>query len=222
MNELSHVAIIPDGNRRWAKKNNVDLDEVYYSGCQKMLNFASFLFGQRQFLKEVSLFFVSYENLRFRKKGDLDPLFKSGIKFVEDFHEFAKTQNIELRWVGLTNYDFSIDSDYFQIFKNKVEELPKLKKSEKKLNILIGYDVENEINAIVEKYGYFKQSNMEIKSQVNLVVRTGGMNRFSGFLPLHTKYSELFVLRKNFPEMEESDLEKAIGHFSQTTKKMGN
>ncbi len=221
MRQIKHIAIIPDGNRRWAKSNGMSLEDVYWRGCENMLSFSSSLFATYPDLVEISLFFVSYENLKFRKCVHLDPLFKSGIHFIDQFYQLSQDQDIELRWIGLTEYGFKVDSEYFYKLVDKIHALPPMKTQRRKLNVLIGYDVEHEINKVVQENGTFSIAEMPIKTQVDLVVRSGFMHRFSGFLPLNTTYSELVVLNKNFPEISFADIQSSIASFMRVQKNFG-
>ena len=92
---LKHIAIIPDGNRRWAKENGVSLAQVYLDGSRKMLNLSKRLLLNYPGLNDISLFFVSFENLQSRKESDLNPLFEAGLSFLDDFHEFASDEKIK-------------------------------------------------------------------------------------------------------------------------------
>src|SRR5215471_2214595 len=95
---LEHLAIIPDGNRRWSVKHGVALEQTYFNSCSKMLEICEFL-ETVPHLIEVSLFFVSLENLYSRPQHELDPLFKSGHHFLDVFYESSLSKAVDLRWV---------------------------------------------------------------------------------------------------------------------------
>src|SRR6185436_12844121 len=90
---LKHLAIIPDGNRRWSANHGVSLERTYFESCAKMLEVCKLLETIPRLL-EVSLFFVSIENLRSRPRNELDPLFRAGHHFLDIFYESSLCEAI--------------------------------------------------------------------------------------------------------------------------------
>jgi undecaprenyl diphosphate synthase len=219
---IKHLAIIPDGNRRWSKKNNVDLQQTYFYGCEKIFNICALLFDTIETIEEISLFFISLENLKTRPRNELDALFNAGFQFVDLFYSHSQYFEIELRWVGLENHDFEVDSSLYKDFINHIKLLEKTRNYHKKVNVLIGYDVCKDIERAIEKDKKFKYNNLEVSKPIDLIIRSGGFRRLSGFLPLICQYSEFEFIDKLFLELEESDITKSIENFYGLVRNFGN
>lgn len=84
----------------------------------------------------------------------------------------------------------------------------------KHLNILIGYDVVKDINRIIQHYKTFSLDKLEVASKIDLIIRTGGNKRLSGFLPLNCQYAEFEFINKYFPEVNLNDITEAINNYS--------
>ena len=82
---LNHLAIIPDGNRRWAKQNNINLADAYVYSCDQIFNICEKILTKIDSLTELSLFFVSNENFKARNRRDLNALFIAGNYFIDKY-----------------------------------------------------------------------------------------------------------------------------------------
>jgi tritrans,polycis-undecaprenyl-diphosphate synthase [geranylgeranyl-diphosphate specific] len=222
----NHIAIILDGNRRFAKRLALDPWKGHEYGRKKvedLIRFASEL-G----IQQLTFYALSQENIKSRPKQELDFLFKL---FKEVFssmnREEIKNKGIKFNFIG----DLSlIPKD----LKNECLKLKKETKSNDKLivNIAIAYGGRQEIiqaikkiiknkipenkitEKIIEKYLY-------LSSKPDLVIRTGGEKRLSNFLPFQSVYSELIFLDKMWPEFTNQDLLDCIEEFRLRKRNFG-
>jgi tritrans,polycis-undecaprenyl-diphosphate synthase [geranylgeranyl-diphosphate specific] len=234
--KLEHLGIIIDGNRRYAKKMNITVLEAYKLGADKVYETINLVFGKTD-IPEISVYALSFDNLM-RRLGELnllldvqraafekwatDPLFKEKgicVKFVGELETLPP--KIKKSCLALQAATSGNDS--------------------RVLNILMAYFGHREISGAVAKILDAKDmvlekgskaerldrietliaSNLQVKRPVNLIIRTAGGNRLSGFLPWQSEYAELYPLKKYWPEVNPEDIKKAIDQFNNSGAKYG-
>lgn len=231
MNQVKHLGIIIDGNRRYSKKAKLPFDEVYKIGAKKVYDVIRFVFEKTD-VEELSIYALSYDNL-LRKSPELDAILKSQ---KEEFYEwvddpFFSKNGIKVRFIGELN---ALPTD---VLKSCIAVMEETSKNDKKtLNILMAYFGSMEIVKAVQKllrrknfYSDAENNNvkgliqqaLDVKNPVNLIIRTGGGSRLSGFLPWQSEYAELYVTKKLWPEIEDSDIKEAINHYNGLSVKKG-
>ncbi len=190
-----HVGIIPDGNRRYAKLHDMSLEQVYMHGSKVGIEIARS--AEKVGIKHMSFFAISSENILCRPPLEIMAL-RTG---VIDFCNKILANKWKLHMVG------KIDSlpDPFK------SELIGLQQSNSPVgdfvvHVDINYsgDVESELSPLlgaVARCGYAAVANSPKEfipsanlPPIDLVVRTGGKHRLSGFLPFQTTHSELCFL----------------------------
>jgi undecaprenyl diphosphate synthase len=218
---LKHLAIIPDGNRRWSRNRGVPLDRTYAEGCAKMFELCKHLLGRHGTIEEVSLFFVSAENLRSRCCHELDPLFSAGHHFLDLFYSATDFSHVHLKWVGLHENDFVVDSEIHEGLVRRIRELERPTQGNRTANVLFGYDVRRDIERAMLASSVFSYDNLIVNRPVDLIIRTGGQKRLSGFLPLVTQYAEFEFIDKLFPDVELPDVFACITRFENCGRRFG-
>jgi undecaprenyl diphosphate synthase len=218
---LRHLAIIPDGNRRWSAKQGVSLERTYFDSCAKMLEICRLL-ETKSGLLEVSLFFVSLENLRSRPRSELDPLFSAGHHFLDVFYESSLCEAIELQWVGMHEDVSDVDSLLYAGFVDRVRQLKRTRSGPRSVNVLMGYDVRRDIEAAMRKNGSFSYKHLAVNRPVDLIVRSGGHQRLSGFLPLMCQYAEFEFIEALFPDVKLQDITDSIRRFGASKRRFGS
>ena len=141
--------------------------------------------------------------------------------FLDDFYNFTKSSGINLNWIGNQSDSYVVDSKLYYKMVDRINSLPKYEKMEKNLNVLLGHDVEAEINSVFNEFGKFSYDHLSVQSSVDLVIRSGYAHRFSGFLPLSTRYSELVTLNKLFPDVDYEDISRELTTFALSKKNFG-
>lgn len=228
--ELKHIGIILDGNRRFARRLMMKPwqgHELGYKKIKKLLNWCSEL-G----IKEVSLYTWSFENFQ-RPKKEVDylmKLFKRAFKEVKkekDVHE----KRIKINFIGRLH-----------LFPKDVQEAMKeLMEATKDynnhiVNFCMAYGGRQEIvdaakNMIADlEKGKVKHEDINEElfkkylytpDEPDLIIRTGGEKRLSGFLLYVSSYSELIFLEKMWPEFEKEDLIACIEEYRQRERRFG-
>ncbi len=228
---LSSIAFIPDGNRRFAEKKGISLLESYQLGTRKAWEVIDWLHDYPS-IRSGTFYTLSFENL-LRNRTELSILFRI---FDKELDKAAKNLVFEQEQMSVH-------------FVGRLEELPKniqskMKKLEEKtvdfkqktINLAIGYSGQNEIvdaaKKVAEQYkqGLLNLSDITTKNfsrflygipDPDLIVRTSGVQRLSGFLTYQSAYSELYFAEKCWPEFEKNDLDDAVRDFENRKRNFG-
>ncbi len=221
---LSSIGFIPDGNRRFAKENKISIIDSYKLGTQKAWETIDWLQKYPE-IKTGYFYTLSLKNLA-RKKHELNVLFKifeGELKRVTETNYFEQN-GIRLKFIGRLN-DLP---DKMQSMLSEAEKAT-ANNTKKLINLALGYDGQAEIvdaakqlaldysagKIDLEKVNEENFSNyLYSSSQPDLIVRTSGEHRLSGFLPYQSTYSELYFADKYWPEFKASDLARAVREFN--------
>jgi tritrans,polycis-undecaprenyl-diphosphate synthase [geranylgeranyl-diphosphate specific] len=225
----NHIAVILDGNRRWAKKHGMRVWEGHKYGVEIFDKFLDWCIELN--VQQVSAYVLSTENLNRSRKEVVEIL--RLLKHELDRFETERAAKIDkyeirVRFLGdFTKLPTSLVKIMRRIMK-KTEEYNK-----KFLNILIAYGGRYELtNAIKNLIGKAMkkrikitektiEENLLISGNVDLVIRTGGMSRLSNFLIWQTSYAELYVTEVLWPDFTKNDLVKAIKWFNDQKRNFG-
>lgn len=227
----THIAVIPDGNRRYAKKAGLDFYHAYKVGVEKVRNFLTWVLEFRD-IKHVTFFALSTENLK-RSRLELEVLFRI---FEE---EFKKTLEDPLVHENKVRIRFIGDRSLLPTKTVKLmEELESLTENYQNyhLTFALGYGGRAEVVRCVKKIISKKVEIGEINEETlfqcldtrelpqpepDVVVRTGGERRLSNFLLYQTAYSELIFLDKLWPEIEREDVRYMVEEYSNRQRRFG-
>lgn len=220
-----HVAIIPDGNRRWAKRKRIPIKLVYqisgdYQRAKKNAEEA-----KRLGIKYFSIWTFSTENWR-RNKEEIRYTFETINKFLDSMMQNAEKDKTRFKWLGRKD----------RISKETLRKLNNLEAKTKKykgftLVFCIDYGGRDEIIRSVNKAVKNRKTVSE-KSFKNLldtkdipdpdlIIRTGGEKRLSGLMPFQATYSELYFTDKFFPDFNAKDLKEAVEEFTNRKRNFG-
>jgi tritrans,polycis-undecaprenyl-diphosphate synthase [geranylgeranyl-diphosphate specific] len=226
----SHIALIPDGNRRWAEVHRWGILQAYGAGVNRFLDFAKW---SREFgVKTISVWALSTENLKNRTETELKILFAlymraaKNKKLINDL----KANRVRLNVVG----DTSSLPKKLRDALHKVEDQTKMY-TDYTINLLINYGGKEDLVYSLQRL--FKESkngktkidekaiSEHLRSatvpDVDLIVRTSGEMRLSGLLPWQGSYSELYFAKKYWPDFDKNDFKKAIDTFSRRQRRFG-
>jgi undecaprenyl diphosphate synthase len=187
-----------------------------------MFNVSRMFFEQLNTLEEISLFFVSLQNLKNRRGDELDPLFRAGLHFVDLFYSYSEQSEVQLRWVGLEERDFVVAGTEYQRFVKHITDLAPTRKHQRKVNVLIGYDVGRDIEKAMKKSDRFDYENLEVSRPVDVIIRSGGTRRLSGFLPLACQYSDFVFIDKMFPSISEDEFMQVLNDAAVVARNFGH
>ncbi|OGK16246.1 di-trans,poly-cis-decaprenylcistransferase [Candidatus Roizmanbacteria bacterium RIFCSPHIGHO2_01_FULL_39_12c] len=228
MNIPIHVAIIPDGNRRWAKKRGLLSFEGHRNAAQKVVPNLIKKAGELG-IKYFTIWAMSTENFNKRSKLELNGLFTlMKILYKLRFKEIKKN-GIKVKIIG----DISkFPKDIQKLIEKVLTETAENKKAT--LIFALNYGGRDEIVRAINKISNIQYPisnlNTENFSQFldtdgipdpDLIIRTGGEKRLSGFLPWQSVYSELYFSNLYFPDFDKHELEKAIQDYSLRKRRFG-
>lgn len=218
-----HIAIIPDGNRRWAKENGLPNIEGHRAGArafEKLLDYS-----KDMGIKAVTGWFFSTENWT-RSDTEKEFLFALARELLKQYRE--KVLKEDIKFIHLGRKD-RFPKDIIEAI-NEVEELSK-NKTGFCVGIALDYGGHDEIVRAVSK---LVTQNIEINAQnienllessrlpkPDLIIRTGGEKRLSGFLSWQSAYSELYFTDKYFPDFGKEELKKALDDYAQRERRFG-
>ncbi len=223
MNTPSHIAVIIDGNRRYAKRAFLEPWKGHESGAEtveKTIEWCSDLQ-----IKELTFYALSIENLN-REKREVEALLnlmKRWLKKIKTDERIKKNQ-VKIKFIGRL---YLLPEDIRKLAAETQEET----KNHNKLlvNFCIAYGGRQEL---VDAIKILTKSNLEVneeniqknlylQSEPQLIIRTGGHTRTSNFLPWQTIYSEWIFLQKLWPEFTKDDLIECIEKFNQIQRNFG-
>jgi len=220
-----HVVIIPDGNRRWARKNGL-APTLGHKKSAEYENIKS-LFDEAKKLgiKYLSVWGFSTENWK-RERKEINVIFEIVLNLVKKLRKDAHEQKIRFLHLGRKD----------RLPKEVLEELRKLEKetenySDFNVQLCMDYGGRDEIVRAAEKIlSSGKKINEEEFSKhldssgipdPDMIIRTSGEQRISGFMPFQSVYSELYFVKKFFPDFGRKDLRKAVAEFSKRKRRFG-
>lgn len=225
-----HIAIIMDGNRTWAKKRGMDPKLGHKEGAKVLENIVRY--ANHIGIGYLTVYAFSTENWN-RTKEEVGALMLLLQTYLDDFAKRADTENIRVKMLG----DKSVLSKGLQKSIEKTIERTK-NNTGVTFNVALNYGGRQEIVKAVKeianevKEGEINVSDISEEMVTNhlytkgqpdpdLVIRTSGQIRTSGFLPWQTIYSEFVFMEKNWPDFKEEDLLEAIGEYQNRTIKKG-
>ena len=226
-NNPEHIAIILDGNRRYAIKSGLKPWEGHKSGFKKIEDILDW--SKELGIKELTFFCFSTENFN-RDKIEVKYLFDLFRNRINDLMNDARIHEnkVRIRIIG------RIDLFPKDMQKKMQEIMEKTRGYDKfKLNLCMAYGGRQEIVDAVRKIvaGKIKpenidekllSKNMYLESCPDLLIRPGGEKRLSNFLTWESIYSELFFLDKLWPEMTKEDLADIIKEFKKRERRFGS
>ena len=225
-----HVAIVLDGNRRYAKKIGMQPWQGHSFGAKKVEDLLEWC--RDLGIKDLTLYSFSVDNFKRpeREKKAIFGLFKKNFEKLEKDDRLMKN-GIKVMFIGR-----------LQMFPNGIQEgmqrlMEKTKGNGKfKVNFAMAYsgkmEITDSIKRIIQKISNKKinindvnedliKNNLYLNSEPDIFIRPGGEKRLSDFLIWQSAYSELFFVDKLWPEFTKEDLVKTIGEFKQRERRFG-
>lgn len=220
-----HIAIIMDGNGRWAKKRSLPRNAGHVAGAKTFKNIA--LYCNKIGLKYLTVYAFSTENWK-RPKEEIDGIMNLLRDYLKDAEKF-KNENIKVKFIG----DLEPLADDIKELIKKDEDGSK-DATGLKLNIAVNYGGRDEIKNAVKKIiasGVEADSITEQTVSDNLytagipdpdfIIRPSGEYRLSNFLTWQSAYSEYWFSDVLWPDFKPKHLEKAIEDFSHRNRRFG-
>ncbi len=230
----NHLALILDGNRRWAKKNLSMQKEGHRKGAAAVENLLDWC--EEFDIKIITLYVLSAENLS-RKDEELEFLFDLIKNRLEKLYNDPRIHRNKMRVKAMGRIELLPES-----LKEVLHRLDTVTKdyNEHFLNIAIAYGGQDELVDAVKKIGSkIKNGILDIneinkkeiesnlytshlpQSSPDMILRTSGEKRLSGFLMWQSVYSELVFLDIFWPEFRKIDLMRAIRTYQKRKRRLG-
>ena len=220
-----HIAIIMDGNGRWAKKRALPRTAGHAAGSKKFKEIARYC--NKIGLKYLTVYAFSTENWK-RPKDEVDNIMKIFKEYLEDTKNF-KDENIKLQFIG----DRSVlDPDIQRLMKQSEEDSKNA--TGLHLNIAINYGGRDEIVHAVKDIIASGVKADDVTEQMiserlytsgqpdpDFIIRPSGEYRLSNFLIWQSAYAEYWFSDILWPDFKTSDLEKAIDDFNKRNRRFG-
>lgn len=225
----NHVAIILDGNRRWARRNHLTTKEGHYKGFINLENLSDYIFSKG--IKVLSIYAFSTENFS-RTKEEVDYLM---VLFVQMFKRYLNRLNRENIRIVFSGRREPLPKKVL----NVIDEVSKrtCNNTGPIFNICINYGGKTEIVDTTKKLcqkvlaGELDVSDIDIDTfednlyhdlpPIDLMIRTSGEQRLSNFLLWQNAYAEFYFPEVEFPAFDEAEFDKALEEFSKRNRRFG-
>ena len=225
-----HIAIIMDGNRRWAKEKGLDYRLGHKEGAEALRRIAKY--ANKLGVKYLTVYAFSTENWK-RTKEEVGALMILLQKYLEEFLSSDDFENIKVNMLGnIADLDTGLQKSI-----NKIIEKTK-NNTGLVLNIAFNYGGRDEIVRAVRKIAEdVKENKINVEDideqtisnslytagqlEPDLLIRTSGEQRLSNFLLWQLAYTEFYFVQKYWPDFSEQDLDEAISVFEKRNRKFG-
>lgn len=229
-NMPTHIAIIMDGNRRWAKAKGLPIALGHKKGAETIEKIVRH--ANKIGLKYITVYAFSTENWK-RAEDEVKALMLLFQTYIDKYSKIADSENIKVNFLG----DFSAFSSRLQ--KGIQDCMDNTKNNTGVVfSIAMNYGGRDEIIHAVKQIANKVQNGEisvdDISEQMisnnlytkgmpdpDLLIRTSGEIRTSNFLPWQIVYSEFLFVDKNWPDFNEEDLDNAILEYQKRTRKFG-
>ena len=219
-----HVAIIPDGNRRWARRRGLPAWAGHYRGYLVMRRTLDRLWDLG--VEHITIYALSRENCLRRPRDELEKLF---VILEQAYRDLERDPRVEAGEVHVVTV-----GDFTLVPRRLAETAEALEASTRgagrRLNICLCYGGRWEIvEAVKRLLAEGVEPSEETLGKLmplsspppDLVIRTGGELRLSNFLLWHIAYSELYFTKRLWPDFDDYELYKALLSYSRRVRRFG-
>lgn len=227
---IDHLAVIMDGNGRWARKRGLPRNLGHKAGGETLRKVTEWC-GNRE-IKYLTVYAFSTENWT-RPSEEISSLMELLIEFLNQYEDEMEQQGIKLRVMGdLSNIDRNI--------REELDKAVKRSSHRKKMQLVIAFNYGGR-REIVHAVGKIAKevadglidpdditeetlsSNMYLPDipDPDLIIRPSGELRLSNFLMWQSAYSELWFSNVLWPDFKEADLDKAISDYKKRDRRFG-
>ena len=225
-----HIAIIMDGNRRWAKNKGLPISLGHKEGAKTLEKIVRY--ANKIGIKYITVYAFSTENWK-RTEEEVSALMNLFQSYLDDYSKRADSENIKVKIIGSKK-------GLSEKMKKSIEKCMERTKNNTGVtfNIALNYGGRDEIVKAVQNIAKQAKNNQLEVDEINektisdnlytmgqpdpdLVIRTSGEQRLSNFLPWQVVYAEFLFVEKNWPDFTEQDLDNAIIEYQKRTRKFG-
>lgn len=225
----SHVAIIMDGNGRWAKNRGLKRTNGHKKGAEALKKISEYVYDKH--IKILSVFAFSTENWK-RDKEEVDYLMNLFIKAFKENFEVVKKKNVKVIFSGVKE----------KLSDKVIKQMDKMMEDTKDnkngiFNICLNYGGQDEIVEATKKISKeVVNGNIDIKDinkdmfnkylfndlpPIDLLIRTSGEYRISNFMLWQMAYAELYFTDTLWPDFDEKEFDKALDSYNKRDRRFG-
>ncbi len=223
---LKNVAIIMDGNGRWAKKNNLQIKEGHARGVLALKEIVKESVNQN--IESLTVYAFSTENWK-RPKSEIKAINNLIVNSINNELDELIEQKVKVRFFG----------DYSNFGKKTFEKIEfaheksSINKPKLRLNVALGYGGKMDIINIAKEVSRLKIKTSDINDNtiselsqvpepnIDLLIRTGGDTRISNFLLYQIAYSEIHFVKKLWPDYSKLDFKRNINKYFNSERRFG-
>lgn len=225
-----HIAIIMDGNRRWAREKGLETKQGHKEGAENLKRIAKY--ANEIGIKYLTVYAFSTENWK-RTKEEVGALMFLLNWYLDDLLNSSDLDNVKINVLGdITKLDSGTQKLVLKL-ENKTKDYTGLQ-----LNVAFNYGGRDEITRAVRKIATAVKNNEISIDDINedlisnsiytagmpdpdLLIRPGGEKRISNFLPWQLSYTEFIFTDKYWPDFNKDDLDEAIMEYARRNRKFG-
>ena len=223
---LKNIAIIMDGNGRWAKKNNLQIKEGHARGVSALKEIVEESVNQN--IESLTVYAFSTENWK-RPKSEVKAINNLIVNSINNELDELIEQNVKVRFFG--DYSNFGKKTYEKI--KFAEEKSFSNKPKLRLNVALGYGGKMDIINIAREVSRLKIKASDINDHtinelsqvpepsIDLLIRTGGDTRISNFLLYQIAYSEIHFVKKLWPDYSKQDFKRNINKYFNSERRFG-
>ena len=225
----NHVAIIMDGNGRWAQKRNLKRTKGHQKGAEALKKISEYVYDKN--IKVLSVFAFSTENWK-RDKEEVDYLMELFLKAFKENFDVIKKKGIKVIFSGVKE---KLSDKVIKAMENMTEETKNNKNGI--FNICLNYGGQDEIINAAKKISKDVSNgsintddiNQELFNKylfndlppIDLLIRTSGEYRISNFMLWQMAYAELYFTDTLWPDFDENQMDKAIDSYNKRDRRFG-
>lgn len=223
-NNIEHIAFILDGNKRWAKKNNLSLSEGYKNGLNNINNLIKGSIDLH--IPFLTLFTLSSENLYRTSVNKIFQVIYDEFSFF--FEKVINEKKVKIKIIGSKK---NLPNKIINLINHCENETKKNKVLN--LTLAFNYGFKNEILNVINEiqnnniYNNINEENLRKLFYLgdipdpDILIRTGGNKRLSNFIMYNLIYTEIYFIEKLWPEFLIDDLLKIINEYKKTKRSYG-
>ncbi len=225
-----HIGIIMDGNRRWAKAKGIPIGLGHKEGAKTLEKIVRY--ANKIGIKHITVFAFSTENWK-RTKDEVSTLMNLLQSYLDDYSKRADSENIKVNILGTRE----------GLSEKMIKQIDKCMERTKNntgivFNIALNYGGRQDLIQAVKNISSQVKENKIVIDDIteqtisdnlytegqpdpDLIIRTSGELRLSGFLTWQSVYSELLFIKKYWPDFDEKDLDEAIEEYQRRKRNFG-
>ena len=223
-NNLEHIAFILDGNKRWAKKNNINLKRAYKKGLENISDLILDCINIK--IKYLTLFTLSSENIERQSVINIFQVIYEDFSFF--FKKIIEEKKVKIKIIGSK---LNLPKKILKLIEHCESETRN--NNQLILNLAFNYGFKNEIQQVLQKV----KDNSSIKltrsedikklfllgniKDPDLLIRTGGEKRLSNFIMYNLTYTEIFFIDTLWPDFKFEELKKIITKYNTINRTYG-